>query len=519
MNIQQAKIQIKNTIVSYFTKDENGEYVFPIERQRPIFLMGPPGIGKTAIMEQISSEMGIGLLSYPMTHHTRDSILGVSYIDHKNYNGIETEVTEYTMSEIVASIYDFINNTGAKEGILFFDEFNCVEESIQPIMLQFLQNKMLGRHRIPDGWIVVTAGNPPEYNTSGRNFDVVTWDRLKRIDVTPDFTPWRQYAYERKVDQSILSYLEVNPLDFYRLQKQDDGTFKFTSARAWEDLSQMITLTKMNGFPVDGNMIEQYIQEATVCAHFSRFYPMYEACAEAFNIPRIIAGNCSKSVLVRAQEYSDTAIAQLAGNEQRQNRCKEQQKAILGHLYEILSNDAASVIEARDALYHLKKFHKRIHSTAKDDMTSVGVVGMFIEEQRAEIARFNESHEKSKREMFALKKALRILCEEYDRLVEENDKKQEPLSKGYVEDQLKKDFISRDKELKSRVDQEVLVKFDNVFDFLERAYPPDPLKEFVVFDFVGMLVLNPWTQEFLQKYQCAKYNYYLSMLSTLSEAK
>ena len=58
MNINQAKEQIQNAITAYLTKDEYGSYRIPIERQRPIFLMGPPGIGKTAIMEQIAAEAG-----------------------------------------------------------------------------------------------------------------------------------------------------------------------------------------------------------------------------------------------------------------------------------------------------------------------------------------------------------------------------------------------------------------------------------------------------------------------------
>ena len=50
MNIQQAKDQIANAMKAYFTKDEFGNYIIPIERQRPVFLLGAPGIGKTAIM-------------------------------------------------------------------------------------------------------------------------------------------------------------------------------------------------------------------------------------------------------------------------------------------------------------------------------------------------------------------------------------------------------------------------------------------------------------------------------------
>ena len=137
MNIKEAKEQIQNAITAYFTKDQFGNYKIPMERQRPIFLMGPPGIGKTAIMEQVASELGVGLVSYSMTHHTRQSALGLPFIEKKIYNGVEYSVSEYTMSEIIASVYNMMERTGLKEGILFLDEINCVSETLAPAMLQF----------------------------------------------------------------------------------------------------------------------------------------------------------------------------------------------------------------------------------------------------------------------------------------------------------------------------------------------------------------------------------------------
>ena len=70
MNIKQAKEQIVQAVDAYRVKNEFGEPVIPVERQRPIFLMGAPGIGKTAIMEQIAQDLAIGPVSYSVAHHT-----------------------------------------------------------------------------------------------------------------------------------------------------------------------------------------------------------------------------------------------------------------------------------------------------------------------------------------------------------------------------------------------------------------------------------------------------------------
>ena len=170
MNIKQAKQEIIDTVQAYLLKNEYDEYVIPRVHQRPVLLLGAPGIGKTQIMEQIARECEIGLVAYTITHHTRQSAVGLPFIKEEQYDGKTYSVTEYTMSEIIASVYRKIEEGGRKEGILFIDEINCVSETLAPTMLQFLQCKTFGNQAVPEGWIIAAAGNPPEYNKSVRDF-------------------------------------------------------------------------------------------------------------------------------------------------------------------------------------------------------------------------------------------------------------------------------------------------------------------------------------------------------------
>ena len=290
MNIREAKEEIIRTVNAYRRKDETGAYEIPPEHQRPVLLMGPPGIGKTAVMEQIAESCGIGLVSYTITHHTRQSAIGLPMIAHRKFGDKDCAVTEYTMSEIVASVYEQIEQTGISEGILFLDEINCVSETLAPTMLQFLQYKTFGTHKVPDGWLIVTAGNPPQYNRSAREFDIVTLDRVKKMEIEADFAVWKEYAYRAGVHGAVLSYLDVKQQNFYVIRTELDGRH-FVTARGWEDLSRMLGAYEKMGEEVTEEMVIQYIQDAEIAKDFAMYYALYRKYSELYHIDQIYAGS------------------------------------------------------------------------------------------------------------------------------------------------------------------------------------------------------------------------------------
>ena len=272
-NIEQAKEEIIHTVQAYTAKDEKGNYKIPLVCQRPMLLMGPPGIGKTAIMKQIAREEKIGLVEYTLTHHTRQSAVGLPILKKKNFGGKEYTVTEYTMSEIIASVYQCMEQQQVSEGILFLDEINCVSETLAPTMLQFLQNKTFGTHRLPPGWVIVAAGNPERYNKSVREFDMVTLDRVRSMEIEADYKVWRAYAQKRQIHTAVLAYLDLKQENFYQIREKQEGSC-FVTARGWEDLSRILQVYEELEIPVTKELAEEYIRDGEIAADFAGFYQL-----------------------------------------------------------------------------------------------------------------------------------------------------------------------------------------------------------------------------------------------------
>ncbi len=349
MNIKQAKEHIRNSVRLYLKRDEYGEYRIPVVRQRPIFLLGSPGIGKTAIMEQIAQELGIALVSYSMTHHTRQSALGLPFITHKNYKGLEFDISEYTMSEIIASIYEVMEQSGIEEGILFLDEINCVSETLAPSMLQFLQYKVFGRHKVPDGWVIVTAGNPPEYNKSVREFDVVTMDRMKLVEVEADYATWKEYALRQGIHNAVTTYLDMKKNDFYRVETTVGGK-SYVTARGWEDLSATMLLCEEEGLAVDETLVAQYLHNDRIVKEFTAYYELYNKYKKDYKVEEILAGTNSAQVVERAR------IAKF-----------DERLSLLGMLLDRLESEMKENLERLDYLTDLMRLLKIIRTLCEKD--------------------------------------------------------------------------------------------------------------------------------------------------------
>ena len=475
MNIKEAKEQIKYAITAYCTKDEFGCYTVPVEKQRPVFLMGPPGIGKTAVMEQIAQELDMCLVSYSMTHHTRQSALGLPFIEKKTFDGREYQVSEYTMSEIIAAVYETMEATGKREGILFLDEINCVSETLAPSMLQFLQYKVFGRHQVPAGWIVVTAGNPPAYNKSVREFDIVTWDRLKRIDVEPDFDAWKEFAYQKGVHPAVMTYLEIRKSDFYRVESTVDGK-RFVTPRGWDDLSQMLWLYEKNSLPVDEKLMGQYLQNPRVAKEFAVYYDLFNKYRSDYQVEKILSGKATAAVKKRAK------AAQF-----------DERLSLLGLLLDAVTDDLRDTVETEETLRRLLACLKTVKGAAGEPGADVrGLLEIQSAEQQAAMENARRSGSLSREDQRTRNRVLASLRRQMELAAGKEA--------GAAFDAVKADFDAQVRDMKEQAAR-AGKRLDNLFAFCEEVFPEG--QELLIL--VTELTVNCHAARFISRYGCEAY--------------
>lgn len=477
MNIVAAKQQVKDTVEVYLEKDDAGMYVIPPVHQRPLFLLGAPGIGKTAIMEQVALELGVGIVSYSITHHTRQSALGLPRIEHREFDGFEYEASEYTMSEIVAAVYDYMRRTGLRNGILFLDEINCVSETLYPSMLQFLQFKTFGKHRVPDGWVVVCAGNPPEYNRSVHEFDIVTLDRLREIDVEPDYPSWKGYASAKGLHPAVTTFLETKNDCFYKVESRPGGGKAFVTARGWEDLAWIIAQYENRGKPVNRELIVQFLRDDEIADQFSVYYALFEKYRSDYQVDTILAGEASEVIKDRAREAEF-----------------DERIALIGLILDTLAGTCSNVLDRESVVIELRDVLRDAKAELLEGATVDEVVVPRVTERETALSRKVGSHAVSdffiRRERLVIEMLKRFVAQCAHVGTQEGEAAFRTIEEAYG------DEVERVRMASAEADG----KMDHAFDFVDECFGS---REMLVF--MAELATRQSTTRFIAHYGNDRY--------------
>ena len=204
---------------------------FAMRKKRPIFLWGPPGIGKSDIVAQITRSLSNSyLIDIRLSLWEPTDIKGIPYFDAnegKMVWGAPAELPDAAM----AAQYDNI--------VLFLDEMNSAAPAVQAAAYQLILNRRVGQYKLPDNVIIVAAGNREADKGVTYRMPAPLANRFVHIEMGVNFDDWFQWAVDNKIHQDVVGYLQFAKQDLYDFDPKSSSR-SFATPRSWSFVSELI---------------------------------------------------------------------------------------------------------------------------------------------------------------------------------------------------------------------------------------------------------------------------------------
>ncbi len=197
------------------------------KKKVPVFLWGPPGIGKSSIVAQIAAEQGIACID-----------LRLSLLDPTDLRGIPFfNPTENTALWAPAS---FLPDGSQENGILFLDELNTAAPMVQASAYQLILDRKIGEYTLPDGWSIVAAGNRESDRGVVFRMAAPLANRFVHLEMEANVEDWRNWAISAEIDPSIVAFISHRPDALFAFDTKNDNR-SFATPRTWSYVNEIIS--------------------------------------------------------------------------------------------------------------------------------------------------------------------------------------------------------------------------------------------------------------------------------------
>ena len=197
-----------------------------IDVKRPVFMWGPPGIGKSDIVHQIGREEGREVIDVRLSLWEPTDIKGIPY-----YNSDLGTMTWAAPSELPSDP----NSTA----ILFLDELNSAAPATQAAAYQLILNRRVGTYRLPDGVSIVAAGNRETDKGVTYRIPAPLANRFLHLELRTDFDDWLKWATLNQVHEQVVGYLGFAKQDLYDFDPKSTSR-AFATPRSWSFVSELL---------------------------------------------------------------------------------------------------------------------------------------------------------------------------------------------------------------------------------------------------------------------------------------
>lgn len=196
------------------------------KRKVPIFLWGPPGIGKSSIVSQIAKEQGIECIDLRLSLLDPTDLRGIPFFNQDDNSAVWAPAS-------------FLPDGSKKKGILFLDELNTAAPMVQASAYQLILDRKIGEYTLPEDWAIVAAGN--RESDRGVVFRMASplANRFVHLEMEPNVEDWKTWAKSANIETSIIAFISYRPDALFAFNTNDDNK-SFATPRTWEYVDEIL---------------------------------------------------------------------------------------------------------------------------------------------------------------------------------------------------------------------------------------------------------------------------------------
>ena len=200
------------------------------KRQRPVFLWGPPGIGKSELVADITEELGGAMIDLRLGQMEPTDIRGIPFYNKDNGKMDWAAPIDLPTEEFAAD-YPVV--------VLFLDEMNSSAPSVQAAAYQLILNRRVGKYHLPKNVVLVAAGNRESDKGVTYRMPTPLANRFIHQEMKVDFASWQEWAVSNNVHKDVVGYLSFAKQDLYDFDAKS-ASRAFATPRSWTFVSELL---------------------------------------------------------------------------------------------------------------------------------------------------------------------------------------------------------------------------------------------------------------------------------------
>lgn len=211
------------------------------KKQRPVFLWGPPGIGKSELVAGIAKDLDGFMIDLRLSQMEPTDLRGIPFFN-REINMMDWAPPIDLPNEDLASKYPII--------VLFLDEMNSAAPSVQAAAYQLILNRRIGKYQLPKNVVMVAAGNRESDKGVTYRMPSPLSNRFIHMEMRVDFDSWQIWAVNNRIHKDVVGYLSFAKQDLFDFDPRS-ASRSFATPRSWTFVSELLDDDEDDGSNID----------------------------------------------------------------------------------------------------------------------------------------------------------------------------------------------------------------------------------------------------------------------------